>query len=135
MSQSSSSSKSGKMVTTAGRTIGDRIKIDILLLMRDPCRKPPENLKRWIDCEEMKTRHRQFEFLPTYTILLSCIQASSSVLLKKADELEKDGLVSSIKLPNEHNKRSFSLTPLGKKVADLLFQIEEAIEEGVSERW
>ena len=124
---------SGKMVTTAGRVIGDRIKIDILLLLRDPCRRPPENLKRWIDCEEMKRKNRTFEFLPTYTTLLDCIRASSSVLLRKAHELEQDGLLYSIKLSNEHNKRMFSLTPLGKKVADILFQIEETIEEGVSE--
>ncbi len=133
MSQPSTSSTSGKMVTTAGRAIGNRIKIDILLLMRDPCRKPPENLKRWIDCDDLERKHAEIEFTPFYSILLDCIRSSSSVLLKKLEELEKDGLIYSEKFVDDHNKRIFYLTPLGKKVADLLLQIEEAIEKGVSE--
>ena len=120
-----------KVSYKASRVIGDRIKMDILMFLRKPCRKAPEEIKKYVPCD--KLGERDSLFTPSYTTLHECIQASSPIIIKKLNEMENDDLLISMRNTYDHNKRFFILTSLGDKVADLLIELDDLLEEGLPE--
>ena len=115
----------------ASRIIGDRIKMDVLMFLRKPCRKVPEEIKKRVLCD--KFGDRDSLLTPSYTTLHECIQASSPIIIKKLNEMEEDGLLVSMRNVRDHNKRFFILTSLGERVADLLIELDDLLEEGLPE--
>ena len=123
---------SEKVRYKASRVIGDRIKMDVLIFLRKPCRKVPEEVKKRILCD--KFGDRASLITPSYTTLHECIKASSPIIIKKLNEMENDGLLFSIRKVEDHNKRFFVLTSLGERVADLLIELDDLLEEGLPEK-
>lgn len=122
---------SGKAEYKVSKTIGDRIKMDVLMFLRNPCKNPPANLEKYIDCEKKDIDWSKYT--PSYTILQDCIHASSGVLIRKLNEMENDYLIVSFRPEKQHNKRYIILTSLGEKVADCLLQLNDVIEKESSE--
>ncbi len=115
-------------VNVVSRVIGDRIKMDVLILLREPCRNLSYNVKKENDCKEMID---SFGYNPSYSTIMKGVRASSSVLLRKLDELEMYGLITSKREPEYYNRRRFKLTPFGEKVADILIELDKIIEKEV----
>lgn len=115
----------------SSRVIGDRIKMDVLIFLRNPCRKVPEEVKKRVLCDKLGDRASLIT--PSYTTLHECIKASSPIIIKKLNEMENDGLLISIRKVEDHNKRFFILTSLGERVADLLIELDDLLEKGLPE--
>ena len=109
------------MRNTVSVTLGDPIKIDILLFLRNYFEFPPEDRAEWIeDPEKPDYRYPTKIKPPYYTDILKALDVSSSVLPRKLRELEEDGLIESKKEPKEHNRKYFYLTSKEDEIADLL---------------
>ena len=63
----------------------------------------------------------------SYTDLLTELKGSSTTLSKDLADLEEIGLISSYKDPKQHNKRTFTISPVGLKVAEHLDIIKRAV--------
>ena len=109
------------MRNTVSVTLGDPIKIDILLFLWNYFEFPPEDRAEWIpDPEDPSIRFPTNIKLPYYSDILEALDVSSSVLPRKLREMEEDGLIKSEKAPKEHNRKYFFLTNKGNEIADLL---------------
>ncbi len=102
-------------------TLGDPIKIDILLYLHNYFENPPKEKAEW----EAYPEFPDYVFPrnirpPYYSDILEALDVSSSVLPRKLKEMEEDGLIESIKVPKEHNRKYFFLTDKGDTIANLL---------------
>ena len=112
--------ESGKKVRKVSAILGDRIKIDVLLFLKQPCVLYPED--EFLCGGGPHKRN----FKANYSTISTYVKASSSVLPRKIRELKEDGLIAIEEL-KVNNEKMMYLTSLGNKVAENLIEIDDLL--------